>query len=182
MAKMAFETAIGETFPLERLLSELDILVRGKALEAALKAASKIVSDEASRRISRSSATKTADKKSQKQKRADATRKPLADSIGVKVIRKKNDSVFIAVTGQKLEPSQKGGRRRSVVAHSHLLEFGHKGYLWSKKASTRKSFVEAKKWLAPAVDTTLESQQMMVIEKLDKAIRRQHRQRGGKNA
>lgn len=222
MAKMAFETAIGETFPLERLLSELDILVRGKALEAALKAASKIVSDEASRRISRSSTTKTADKKSQKQKRADATRKPLADSIAVKIIRKKNDSVFIAVTGQKLEPSQKGGRKRSVVAHSHLLEFGHRGVFWKRSnwqfgsekqetgfryrlradgtrrtderrirfaraatlvgGNSRKDFVEAKKWLAPAVDTTLESQQMMVIEKLDKAIRRQHRQRGGKNA
>lgn len=169
-ANLAIETTISQDVPLEDYLKRVDLLVRGKALSDALKSASKIVQKEAQKRISRSSQTGTAKKKSRKQKERDLARKPLADSIAIKMVQKNDGQLHMAITGQKIEPHMKGKDRKNTTAHSHLLEFGHKAYFWSDKPSTRKTFVEAKRWLAPSVDTTKTQQNQAVVSSLERSI------------
>jgi hypothetical protein len=170
-AKMAIESSISEDIKIEDYLQRVDLLVRGKALADALKAASKIVQKDAQARIPRSDRTGTSKKKSKKQRDRDMLRKPLADSIAIKMVSKNDGMLHMAITGQKLEPHMKGKDRKNTTAHGHLLEFGHKAYFWSDKPATRKTFVEAKRWLAPAVDSTQIQQNQAVISSLEKSIR-----------
>lgn len=169
MAKMAIESSITQDVPLEDYLKRVDLLVRGKALANALKSASKIVQKEAQKRIPRSSVTGTSKKKSRKQKDRDKSRKPLADSIAIKMVAKNDGRLHMAITGQKIEPEMKGSKK-TATAHSHLLEFGHKAFFWSDKQSTRKAFVDAKRWLAPSVDTTRSQQQQAMVSSLERSI------------
>jgi hypothetical protein len=171
MAKaMAIETSITEGVPIEDYLKRLDWLVRNKALADALRAGSKVVQKDAARRIPRSDKTGTAKKKSKAQRDRDKLRKPLADSIAIKMISKNDGTLHIAVTGQKIEPHMQGRDRKNTTAHSHLLEFGHKAHYWNKEPATRNTFVQAKRWLAPAVDSTKPQQQQAVVASLERAI------------
>lgn len=169
--RLAIESSISEDVPLEDYLKRVDLLVRGKALADALKAAAKIVQKDAQKRIPRSDRTGTKKKKSRLQQQRDMLRKPLADSIAIKMVSKKDGQLHMAITGQKLEPHMKGRDRKNTTAHSHLLEFGHKAHYWSDKPATRKTFVEAKRWLAPAVDSTQTQQNQAVISSLERSIR-----------
>lgn len=210
MTKMRIESSVSENFPIEDYLKQIDILVRHTALPKAITAASKVVVNDAKKRIPRSSVTGTAKKKSKSQREADKRRRPLADSIGTKIIKKKDGQVVIGVTGQKLLPEQIGKDRKSVVAHSHLLEFGHRGVFWRRTnwsfetkledggfkyrqradgtrrsderiqrrvksatlvgGQTRRDFVEAKRWLAPAVDSTQAQQYQAMVSTLSQMI------------
>lgn len=169
-SSMKIETSITEQVPVEEYLKRVDLLVRGKALADALKAGSKVVQKDASKRISRSDKTGTAKKKSKAQRDRDRMRKPLADSIAIKMVSKRDGTLHIAITGQKLEPHMMGRDRKGATAHGHLLEFGHRAHFWSDEPSTRKVFVEAKRWLAPAVDSTRPQQNQAVIASLERAI------------
>lgn len=208
--KLQIEAKFAESFPIEKYLEQIDIFVRHEAMPKAIKAASKIVVDDAKKRIPRSSVTGTARKKSKKQQEADRRRKPLADSIGTKLVRKRGGEVVIGITGQKLLPEQIGKDKKSVTAHSHLLEFGHRGVFWGRSnwqfgtktedggfrfrqrldgtrqsderrvrqvrvatlvgGQTRRDYVEAKKWLAPAVDSTKSQQHAAVVQTLEQMI------------
>lgn len=209
-----------EDLSIESFLQELDWLNRSNALALALRRASEVVQQNAIPRISRSSVTGTAKKKSRQQQRADQRRKPLADSVEVVVRRYADDTVFLAVTGQKLEPDQIGKGKKSVVAHSHLLELGHRAVFWGRSnweyrkeqevggfrfkqrsdgtrrsderlirtktvavnvgGSTRADFVKAKRWLAPAVDSTKAQQQDAIFGVLKAAAMRAYRKRNKK--
>jgi hypothetical protein len=208
--KMQIETAISEDFPLEKYLQQIDLLVRHKAIPVALRAASRIVIADAKKRVPRSSKTGTAKKKSKTQQQADARRRPLADSLATKIVSKRDGEVTIAISGQKLLPHEYGKRKKSETAHSHLLEFGHRGVFWKRTnwqfgtrqedggfryrlradgtrrsdertirsvrvatlvgGQTRKDFVEAKRWLAPAVDATRAQQHQAMVAALEKMI------------
>lgn len=207
--KLQIESNFAENFKVEEYLQQIDVFVRHQALPKAINAASKIVVKDAKNRVSRSSVTGTAKKKSKKQREADDRRRPLADSIGTKVVKKKDGEVVIGITGQKLLPEQIG-RKKSVIAHSHLLEFGHRGVFWKRTnwryeekvedggfkyrqrrdgtrqsderrtrrvrvavlvgGQTRRDFVEAKKWLAPAVDSTQTQQHQAIVSTLQQMI------------
>jgi hypothetical protein len=109
-----------------------------------------------------------------------------------------------------LLPHEYGKRKKSETAHSHLLEFGHRGVFWKRTnwqfgtrqedggfryrlradgtrrsdersirsvrvatlvgGQTRKDFVEAKRWLAPAVDATRAQQHQAMVAVLEKMI------------
>lgn len=171
MAKaMAIESSVKEGVPIEDYLKRLDFLVRGKALAAALKAGSKVVQKDASVRISRSDKTGTAKKKSKSQRERDRMRNPLAESIAIKMVSRNDGTLHIAITGQKLEPHMRGRDRKNTTAHGHLLEFGHKAHYWSREPATRNTFVQAKRWLAPAVDSTRTQQQQAIVTSLERAI------------
>lgn len=172
-SKMKIESSISERVPVEDYLKRIDFLVRGKALADALKAGSRVVQQDAQKRISRSDKTGTAKKKSKTQQARDRMRKPLADSIAIKMVSKNDGMLHVAITGQKLEPHMQGRDRKNTTAHGHLLEFGHKAYFWSDQPSSRKTFVEAKRWLAPAVDSTRPQQDQAVIASLERSIRSQ---------
>ncbi len=161
-----------EDWDLEHYLSQLDIMMRGSVVANALRAAGAIVQTEAVRRIPRSIETGTAKKKSQKQKRRDQQRKPLADSIDIKLKHYDDGRVIVAMVGPKKE-----GPLKSNVAHAHLVELGHKAHYWSKEPSSRKPFVEAKRWLAPAVDTTQSMQFDAMVGVLEKAVIAEWRKR-----
>lgn len=209
MSKMHIESSVKENFPIEQYLAQIDDLVRYKAIPRAITAAAKVVIADAKQRIPRSSKTGTAKKKSKTQRAADSRRRPLADSIGTKIVTKNDGQLVIGVTGQKLTPEQKG-QKKSVVAHSHLLEFGHRGVFWKRSnwsfstkseegafrsrmradgtrateernirtikvatlvgGQTRRDYVEAKKWLAPAVDSTKSQQHQAMIQTLEAMI------------
>lgn len=210
MNKMSIEVNLFENTSLENYLKQLDILIRHTALPKALSAAGRTVIAEAKKHVSRSSVTGTAKKKSKSQKEADKRRKPLADSIATKIVSKQDGLVVIGVTGQKLEPGQLNKEKKSVTAHSHLLEFGHRGVFWKRSnwsyadkieeggfrykmradgtrrsderltkrlrvatfigGQTRRDWVEAKRWLAPAVDATQGQQHQAVVDTLEKMI------------
>ena len=171
--KMGIE--LFEDLNIESMLSELDWLVRGRVLSSALRKAAEVVKLAASPNVPRSSITQTAKKKSQKQKRADQARVPLADAIGFKVKNYGDGQVWVAIVGAE---KQKG--RVGTTAHSHLLEYGHRAYYWSDEPATRKTFVEAKRWLAPAVDSTKAQQQDAIFGVLKSAMVRAHRKRNKK--
>jgi hypothetical protein len=209
-ANLAIEVDLKESFPIEEYLKDIDLFVRHKAIPTALRAASRIVVAEAKRRAPRSSKTGTAKKKSKSQQQADARRRPLADSLATKIVSKRGGEVTIAISGQKLLPHERGKRKKSETAHSHLLEFGHRGVFWKRTnwvyetkqeeggfryrlradgtresdekrlrtvrvatlvgGQTRRDWVEAKKFLAPAVDTTKTQQHQAMIVSLEKMI------------
>jgi hypothetical protein len=208
--KMQIEASVAEAFPLEDYLQRLDIMVRHQAIPTALRAASRIVVADAKKRVPRSSKTGTAKKKSKSQQQADARRRPLADSLATKIVSKRDGELTIAISGQKLLPHEMGKRKKSETAHSHLLEFGHRGVFWGRSnwqfgtkqeiggfryrlradgtrrsderairsvrvatqvgGQTRRDFVEAKRWLAPAVDATQAQQRQAMVAALEKMI------------
>lgn len=161
-----------EDISIESMLEQIDYLNRSTVIARALRRAANIVKENAIPRISRSEQTKTAEKKSAKQKQSDKWRKPLADSIDIVLRTYKDGLVFVALTGPKRESGQRG-----TTAHAHLLEKGHRAYFWSKQPSTRKTFVEGKRWLAPAIDTTMAHQQDVVLGTLLSAIKSANRKR-----
>ena len=210
MAKMQIESSVSENFPVEEYLQQMDWLVRHTAIPKAITAAARVVVADAKKRIPRSSKTGTAKKKSKSQQEADKRRRPLADSIGTKVVSKRDGELVIGITGQKLLPEQIGKDKKAVVAHSHLLEFGHRGVFWKRSnwefgtrsevgefkyrqradgtrrsderlirtvrvatnvgGQTRRDFVEAKRWLAPAVDSTKAQQHQAMVQTLESMI------------
>lgn len=210
MAKMQIESSVSESFPIEDYLKRMDWLVRHTAIPKAITAAARVVVADAKKRIPRSSKTGTAKKKSKSQQEADKRRRPLADSIGTKVVSKRDGELVIGITGQKLLPEQIGKDKKAVVAHSHLLEFGHRGVFWKRSnwefgtrsevgefkyrqrsdgtrrsderlirtvrvatnvgGQTRRDFVEAKRWLAPAVDSTKAQQHQAMVQTLESMI------------
>lgn len=164
MTKMSVEVI--EDIPVEEYLAKIEWEVRHKVLNRALRAAAKLVQAAAVPRISRGAATGSSKKKSKKQKARDAARKPLAESIDIKIKSYADGLRFVAMVGPKKDSTMKGS-----VAHAHLLELGHKAHYWSKTPATRDTFVRAKKWLAPAVDTTLTQQLEAVRGTLERAVR-----------
>lgn len=208
--KMVIDTKISESFPLEEYLQRVDWLVRREALDKALRAAGKVVIADAKQRIPRSSKTGTGKKKSKSQQDADRRRRPLADSIATKIVKKNDGALVIGITGQKLLPEQIGREKKSVTAHGHLLEFGHRAVYWGRSnwqfgtkqetggfrfrlradgtrrsderlirsvrvaslvgGPTRSDFVQAKKWLAPAADTTRPQQHQAIVNTLSQMI------------
>ena len=166
---------INEDLPIDEFLDQLDWELRSKALANALKQASIIVKENAIPRIPRSRETGTSNKKSERQKRADARRKPLADSIDFKIKPYEDGRVFVAIVGPAEESGVKG-----TTAHAHLVELGHRAYYWSKYPSSRKPFVDAKRWLAPAVDSTQHRQQNAVFYTLQNAAAKAVKKRNKK--
>lgn len=173
MSKMSVE--IIEDIPVEEYLARIEWEMRHKVLNRAMRAAAKLVEAAAVPRISRSASTGSSKKKSKKQKAQDAARKPLAESIDIKIKSYADGLRFVAMVGPRKDSTIKGS-----VAHAHLLELGHKAHYWSKTPATRDTFVRAKRWLAPAVDTTM-SQQLetvrMTLERAVKAAARRERKR-----
>jgi len=164
-----------ENLPIEDFLEQIDWELRSKVLAAALKQASIIVKEDAIPRIPRSQETGSSKKKSQKQKRADARRKPLADSIDFKIKPYDDGRVFVAIVGPAEEAGAKG-----TTAHAHLVELGHRAHYWSKYPASRKPFVEAKRWLAPAVDSTQQRQQNAIYYTLQNAAAKAVKKRNKK--
>jgi len=155
-----------EDIPVEEYLTKIEWEMRHKVLARALRESGKLVQAAAVPRISRSEVTGSSKKQSKKQQARDAARKPLAESIDIKVKKYDDGLRFVALVGPRKDSSIKGS-----VAHAHLLELGHKAHYWSKTPATRDTFVRAKRWLAPAVDTTMSQQLETVRTTLERAVK-----------
>lgn len=167
MTKPRGGVTISETVKMEDYLSRLDFLMRGNAVSSALNAAGKVVVKAAKQNLDshRSERTGTGEKQSVKAKAARAKRKPIADSIATIVRRYRDGLLFAAIVGA----------RKPYQTHGHLLEDGHVGHFWRKKGTigpTRLGVVQAKRWLAPAVDSTRSQQDAAVIKSLENSIAR----------
>lgn len=164
MTKMAIEVI--EEIPVEEYLEKIEWEMRSKVLARALREAAKLVQAAAIPLVPRSAITGSSKKKSRKQKARDAARKPLAETIEIKVKSYDDGLRFVAMVGPRKDSAVKGS-----VAHAHLLELGHKAHYWSKTPATRDTFVRAKRWLAPAVDSTRTQQIEVVRGTLERAVK-----------
>ena len=131
---------ITETANLEKILAELPIALRGKALKAIVKKSVAPTAKEMRRRapVETPNLNRPQDK-------------PLKKTIITKIKEYRQGGMVMAIVG----PSHQEGR------HGHLLEAGHKivprGQAkggTSNRGGNQVGEVDAKPWMAPAVDTT----------------------------
>ena len=151
---MTAKVTLKESKDLDGILAKLPIELRGKALADAMKAAGKIVMLDAKKRIPRGDPSHKPDKK------------PLADSLGVKVKGYNQDRRMVAIIGAKWPEG----------AHLHLIEFGHKvrqrGAKGEGPGEFTGAFVPGKRVLGPAIDTTEAKQDAAIRESLAKSIKK----------
>lgn len=137
------------------LLTQMDVLLRGKALTDSLKKAGKPVVAKAKAMVTRSSKTGTTEKLSaaSKAKRGHPA-KPLADTITM-VARDYGETKLLVVG-----PSYPAG------AHGHLIEFGHDGVFWGRPGTR----VPPKPFLRPAAESTKSEQTAAFVGELQRHI------------
>lgn len=146
---------ISEDIDLDYMLGNLPIQLRQKAFSAAINSACRVVVREAKRRVP------IGDKSHNPQT------KTLVDTI-THVVRKYNDGrTLLGIVGPGYP----------VGAHGHLIEDGHdvkvsRGQRKGKSPLSGKDRVEAKKYLAPAVDTTQSKQDDAIINTIQRYIKK----------
>lgn len=184
---------------ISKLLDKLDATMKTKHMAAALAEAAKIVVADAVRRVPRSSETGTRDgnSKAYKQKHGDPP-KPLWKTIGfvgrsykqgyfqfaaVGAERPAGSHGHLVEHGHKMvlwgrgyaKETRKIKRTKEVLSALQAAQAGKRGRRVAAEinVSTVKGgiqgFVQAKKWLAPAGDSTRGQQENAVIQSLSKA-------------
>lgn len=153
MARDSKNVRIKQDVDMEKILSQIPIEMRGKALKSAVTEAGKLVIKRAKQYVPRGD------------KRHKPELKPLWKTLGQNIKAYNNDALWMAIVG----PKRPGG------AHGHLIEGGHdvvvnRGPRKGKSPLTGSARVEGKEFMAPAVDQTLKAQDKIVMATLRKAI------------
>lgn len=146
---------INESVNLGKYLNKIDVAVRDVAKQMALEAAGRIVAQKAASLAPIGKQTGTSAKKSKRQRERDAKRKPLHKAVDLVTRKYKRGKKQVVVVGA-VKPH---------APHGHLVEGGHEGVFWGKRF-TRQSHVAAKRWLAPAVDSTQSQQHDAIVSTL----------------
>ena len=150
---MAELVTVKETADLEKILKELPIELRVKALRSAARAGGAVVRRAAQKLAPVGDPSHNPDAK------------PLSKSIGMVVESYKQDTVAVAIVGPQ----------RPAGAHGHLIEGGHdvvvsRGERKGQQPLSGKNKVPGKEFMAPAVDGTLSKQDAAIIKSLGKSL------------
>lgn len=149
------ETVIKESADLDDILAQLPIELRGDAMKKAVGAGARIPKNKARELAPRGNPEHNPDAK------------PLWKTIGMIVKSYNLGAIWVAIVGPE----------RPAGSHGHLVEDGHevkvsRGSRKGQAPLTGSARVKGKKFMAPAVDTTMDQQDRAIRASLVESIKK----------